>query len=142
MKVPQTGTTYEDNDIVYCEGSNCSVRVHQKCYGIEKIPKGKWVCDVCSASLSCETLKCELCPFTGGAYKKCNGNNWVHVLCSVWTEGVVCYESDTDNVLPVFDISGCNPSRRGLKCTVCNKRGNGVCIQVPPLNQGSRLTRE
>ena len=35
-----------DNAIVICE--KCDGAVHQKCYGIDKVPEGDWFCDVCA----------------------------------------------------------------------------------------------
>ena len=40
-------TGYSDNQLVYCDGLNCLVAVHQACYGIPNIPSGPWYCKVC-----------------------------------------------------------------------------------------------
>lgn len=38
------------NQILFCDG--CDVAVHQKCYGVAKIPKEDWYCKDCSQTLS------------------------------------------------------------------------------------------
>ena len=33
---------YEENPLVYCDGSGCDVAVHQGCYGILAVPEESW----------------------------------------------------------------------------------------------------
>ena len=42
----QVGDYEENNLIVFCD--RCSVAVHQRCYGIERLPEGEWVCLNCA----------------------------------------------------------------------------------------------
>ncbi|KAK4214863.1 origin recognition complex subunit 4 C-terminus-domain-containing protein [Rhypophila decipiens] len=36
------------NEILLCDGDECSVAAHQKCYDVAVIPKGDWYCRACS----------------------------------------------------------------------------------------------
>lgn len=48
----------------------CSVAVHQQCYGVHKVPEGKWLCEACRAKLKPGAAHCCVCPVVGGAVKK------------------------------------------------------------------------
>ena len=39
------GTSLDPNMIVFCE--RCDVAVHQRCYGVDTIPAGEWLCWPC-----------------------------------------------------------------------------------------------
>ena len=47
--------------------------MHQQCYGIEEVPTGDWVCDVCVKYEKKEdkSLPCPFCSIRGGAMKSC-----------------------------------------------------------------------
>lgn len=47
-----------------------SVAVHQQCYGVHKVPAGKWLCEACKAKLKPRAANCCVCPVVGGAVKK------------------------------------------------------------------------
>ncbi|KAJ7523080.1 hypothetical protein O6H91_18G036600 [Diphasiastrum complanatum] len=51
------------NKLVNC--SQCSVKVHQCCYGVSKVPKASWLCRACKANVS--NIVCVLCGYGGGA---------------------------------------------------------------------------
>lgn len=54
----------------------------QACYGIQKVPKGSWLCRICALGI---LPKCQLCPKKGGAMKPTrSGTKWVHVSCALW----------------------------------------------------------
>lgn len=44
-----------------------------QCYGVSKVPKGKWLCDACKAKLSTAAPNCACCPVVGGAVRKVSG---------------------------------------------------------------------
>ena len=44
---------WTDNPLIYCDGPDCEVAVHQGCYGIQEVPEGEWLCAKCTASSSC-----------------------------------------------------------------------------------------
>ena len=48
---------YSDNQLVYCDGHECLVAVHQGCYGIITVPEGNWYCKVCEFKLNATTSK-------------------------------------------------------------------------------------
>ena len=43
---------YGDNLLVYCDGEDCEVAVHQGCYGISNVPEGNWYCRRCEFKLN------------------------------------------------------------------------------------------
>lgn len=51
---------WSENPLVYCDGTNCTVAVHQACYGIVTVPTGVsnsifadcWLCNLLCISLS------------------------------------------------------------------------------------------
>ena len=77
----------DDNLIVICDGTDCPTATHQKCYGIQMVPKDTlpWFCDVCVENLNPKDLQCALCGVVDGlALKKCDdGSSWVHALVSI-----------------------------------------------------------
>ncbi|CAN0038181.1 unnamed protein product, partial [Phaeothamnion confervicola] len=76
------------NEIVFCDGCNCSL--HQKCAGVTAVPEGEapWFCDWCLFQLpKPEEGRCVLCPVKHGGLKRTECNNWCHLCCAVWTPG-------------------------------------------------------
>lgn len=64
---------YEDDDqIVFCV--QCSMPVHQSCFGLEQVPEFDWICYNCITFSFQRGLmvKCMLCPKRGGAMKPTN----------------------------------------------------------------------
>ncbi|GMT19711.1 hypothetical protein PFISCL1PPCAC_11008 [Pristionchus fissidentatus] len=90
------------NPLVYCDGPDCEVAVHQGCYGILEVPDGEWLCAKCQvAANGGSPLKsngvsdhrngssaldptCDLCPFGYGALKRTAKNSWAHVICALY----------------------------------------------------------
>nr|XP_057929566.1 lysine-specific demethylase 4A [Doryrhamphus excisus] len=125
---PLTPHLEEDGTSLLISCSQCSVRVHTSCYGINPTRVSKeWKCARCKANAMMEN--CCLCCLRGGALQKANNNKWVHVLCAV-----AVLEARFVNITertPV-DLSGIPLQRFKLKCYYCKKRmkkASGCCVQ-------------
>lgn len=75
---------WPENPLVYCDGANCNVAVHQACYGIVTVPTGPWYCRKCESQERSARVRCELCPSRTGALKKTNTSGWAHVVCALY----------------------------------------------------------
>lgn len=75
---------WPENPLVYCDGQNCSVAVHQACYGIVTVPTGPWYCRKCESQERAARVRCELCPSRNGALKKTDTQGWAHVVCALY----------------------------------------------------------
>ncbi|XP_044056640.1 lysine-specific demethylase 4A isoform X3 [Siniperca chuatsi] len=79
---PVTPHLEEDGTSLLISCSQCSVRFHTSCYGVDPASVSKeWKCARCKANAMTEN--CCLCSLRGGALQKANNNKWVHVLCAV-----------------------------------------------------------
>ncbi|XP_043700806.1 uncharacterized protein LOC122651477 [Telopea speciosissima] len=71
----------EMNDLLEC--GRCSIRVHQACYGVTKVPKGHWSCRPCRTSS--ERIVCVLCGYEGGAMTRAiRSKSVVKSLLKAW----------------------------------------------------------
>ncbi|XP_042368685.1 lysine-specific demethylase 4A isoform X2 [Plectropomus leopardus] len=125
---PVTPHLEEDGTSLLISCSQCSIRVHTSCYGVDPASLSKeWKCARCKANAMNEN--CCLCSLRGGALQKANNNKWVHVLCAV-----AVLEARFVNITersPV-DLSGIPLQRFKLKCYYCKKRmkkASGCCVQ-------------
>ncbi|XP_047442518.1 lysine-specific demethylase 4A [Mugil cephalus] len=125
---PVTPHLEEDGTSLLISCSQCSVRVHTACYGVDPASVSKeWKCARCKANAMTEN--CCLCSLRGGALQKANNSKWVHVLCAV-----AVLEARFVNITersPV-DLSGIPLQRFKLKCYYCKKRmkkASGCCVQ-------------
>ncbi|XP_029285101.1 lysine-specific demethylase 4A isoform X4 [Cottoperca gobio] len=125
---PVTPHLEEDGTSLLISCSQCSIRVHTSCYGVDPASVSKeWKCARCKANAMTEN--CCLCSLRGGALQKANNNKWVHVLCAV-----AVLEARFVNITersPV-DLSGIPLQRFKLKCYYCKKRmkkASGCCVQ-------------
>ena len=139
------GVSYDDNQILYCEG--CDVAVHQECYGVRQVPKGDWFCRVCEGGKKGKAAKekgsgkkkpqasakkktCVVCDREGGALKPVAGSRdrWCHLFCSNWMPEL--YIKDLKTMEPVGGAETIDADRATLRCEVCAKpKGTGSCIQ-------------
>ncbi|KAM7012964.1 lysine-specific demethylase 4A isoform 2-T2 [Tautogolabrus adspersus] len=125
---PVTPHLEEDGTSLLISCSQCNVRVHTSCYGVDPASvSDEWKCARCRAGAMTEN--CCLCSLRGGALQKANNNKWVHVLCAV-----AVLEARFVNISersPV-DLSGIPLQRFKLKCYYCKKRmkkASGCCVQ-------------
>lgn len=75
---------WSENPLVYCDGTNCTVAVHQACYGIVTVPTGNWYCRKCESQERPTRVRCELCPSKDGALKRTDNQGWAHVVCALY----------------------------------------------------------
>ncbi|CAB5316810.1 unnamed protein product [Rhizophagus irregularis] len=115
----------KDNVLVYCDGKECDVVVHQECYGITTLPKKEdpWYCDRCLA-LPSDAVRCVLCPNKNGAFRKIRASDeagepmvWVHILCAFWMPGMHIGSAADLRDIQVVNV---DPKNWGKKCHVCN----------------------
>lgn len=114
-----------ENPIATC--IECGLQVHVYCYGVT----GQFASWMCSPCLSGKTkfVSCQLCLQKGGAMKETSCNKWVHVICALFTKGVMfCDEKSMEPV----DISKVNAQSiaRFVYFAIVPK-GSAVCAQNP-----------
>uniref|UniRef100_A0A0N5BX59 PHD-type domain-containing protein n=1 Tax=Strongyloides papillosus TaxID=174720 RepID=A0A0N5BX59_STREA len=156
---------WTDNPLIYCDGPNCDVAVHQGCYGIIDVPEAEWFCSKCTYALrllytldkekipswlvnanpSTEQLlsdpKCELCPYSTGALKQTHDKKWTHVICALYIPEVRF--GNVHSMEPVI-LKDVPFDRYSRPCYLCDDYGNknsrdvGACM--PCNKNGCRKT--
>ncbi|XP_029316067.1 protein Jade-1 isoform X2 [Cottoperca gobio] len=117
----------DNNEMVFCD--KCNICVHQACYGIQKVPKGSWLCRICALGI---LPKCQLCPKKGGAMKPTrSGTKWVHVSCALWIPEVSI--GNPEKMEPITNVSHIPSNRWALICCLCKEK-SGACIQCSAKN--------
>ncbi|CAB1459486.1 unnamed protein product [Pleuronectes platessa] len=117
----------DNNEMVFCD--KCNICVHQACYGIQKVPKGSWLCRICALGIM---PKCQLCPKKGGAMKPTrSGTKWVHVSCALWIPEVSI--GNPEKMEPITNVSHIPSNRWALICCLCKEK-RGACIQCSAKN--------
>ena len=133
------------NRMLHC--NSCEVFVHQKCYGVQVMTDGYWMCAWCDSNIfarrmtlndECRivSMPCVLCPKEKGALKpvKCDpgrtadgGNlNFAHLFCSLWAPEV--FVEDMDSMEPVSNIGDIPENRTKMVCSIC-KVMHGACVR-------------
>ncbi|KAF9307186.1 putative PHD type zinc finger protein with BAH domain-containing protein [Mortierella antarctica] len=103
------------------------------CYGVSSTaPQYRWKCDTCqnNQNPTCSTnYDCVLCTKTSEhapqALKRTTGNNWAHILCSVWIPEPTFVNVDT--LSPVESIGKIRNERWKQACSLC-KQKKGACV--------------
>lgn len=68
-QVCSDGDYTESNQIVFC--ARCNISFHQRCYGIEEVPDGNWICDLCKYhGPSGRFMRCAFCTRRGGCLRR------------------------------------------------------------------------
>ena len=142
--------TAAQNELVFCEGESldehgavrpCNVLVHQCCYGIRSVPKGKWLCDACQARgtlvgkqerfvwKGTPEIQCAYCPYANGPLKRLryshpedrdrNVEDWIHVTCAQYLPNVHLEGVGLD--MDVAVTSRRLPLVKELQCTFCER---------------------
>ncbi|XP_055908871.1 protein AF-10 isoform X2 [Eupeodes corollae] len=128
---------WPENPLVYCDGQNCTVAVHQACYGIVTVPTGPWFCRKCESQERPARVRCELCPSRDGALKRTDNQGWAHVVCALYIPEVRFGNVTTMEPIILQLI----PSERYAKtCYICQEIGKpnranvGACMQCNKFN--------
>ena len=122
--------------IVFCD--KCNVSFHQSCYGIQRIPSGEYLCNLCVKVLSGKkNIKCSLCRSAFGALKQVEKEKWAHVTCIILSR---CYVfRDYSEMSKVIKISSddyvnhnccriCESNKGVIKpCKCCGKFYHFFC---------------
>ncbi|KAJ4958628.1 hypothetical protein NE237_025739 [Protea cynaroides] len=78
------GSSNKDEMNYLLECGRCSIRVHQACYGVTKVPKDRWSCRPCRTSS--EHIVCVLCGYEGGAMTRAiRSRSVVKSLLKAWS---------------------------------------------------------
>ncbi|ERM97617.1 hypothetical protein AMTR_s00173p00060580 [Amborella trichopoda] len=139
-------TSEETNKILACD--DCGVSVHQKCYGVQDISSGEWLCSWCSHILQrkntdgstnqgaqLSSKPCLFCPNGRGALKPLandgdseNGNSvkFAHLFCCQWAPEF--YVENTRTMEPIRCTDRKKESQKKLSCCLCKEKF-GTCIQ-------------
>ncbi|KAL1915929.1 uncharacterized protein VTP21DRAFT_6317 [Calcarisporiella thermophila] len=129
-------TSSRKNPIVFCDGKDCDIPVHKRCYDIDVVPEGSWFCQRCEDNIVPNQTRMLCCPNNDGAVKRSAvANRYIHIVCAAWCDGIITSKEPWDY----------NPRASGgydgKDCYICKKR-YGFCIQCDhsPLGQ-SRCQR-
>ncbi|GMI95088.1 hypothetical protein HRI_003178100 [Hibiscus trionum] len=96
------GTSNKDKFNCLLECSQCSIRVHQACYGVSKVPKGYWYCRPCKTSS--KDVVCVLCGYGGGAMTRAlQSHVFVKGLLKAWNAEAECRHMGTSSAENMVD---------------------------------------
>lgn len=132
---------YASTQILFCD--KCNVSFHQTCYGVQSIPEGDYICDLCKKTGSkAQFIHCELCGSKGGAMKQIgNEMQFAHVTCVLFSKkfffrnfflmNEIGKAEDEKSVISDKELP-CEICKNSLgeteKCQCCGKNYHFFCI--------------
>lgn len=125
--VCNNGDIEQNQFILKCE--QCSVTVHQNCYGVQTKDLNNWKCDACKEMVLNEVnnLECLLCPVKGGAFKKVElpkDSNFYKSVFDFKNKGVDLPKANYNIIIPQKDYSEINCAWAHLSCSLWNPNIN------------------
>lgn len=85
------------NAMIFCDGPECDVPVHIKCYNVTEVPPGdsKWFCQRCEDNVPVKDTNVICCLSHTGAFKRTNHSHaYIHVPCAWWNNSVETVKDD------------------------------------------------
>eukprot|EP01135_Chromosphaera_perkinsii_P003228 Nk52_evm3s239 gene=Nk52_evmTU3s239 len=107
----------DDNALIYCDGEQCNIGVHQACYGVPELPPvdKNWFCRRCEKKVDLKT-RCCLCPSKKGAFKPTDTGSWAHVICGLYLPEV---EFGSPTLMEPIIVSRVSDYYRNRECYIC-----------------------
>lgn len=130
------------NEILLCDGAGCDVAVHQQCFGLTRVPRGKWFCDACTDKLDLSKPNCVCCPVTGGVLRKVGAMHCSLIFCLWYLQEHYCVRKGCSplstrlqyKVLHLCMTTVLTVSSTSSTCRVCCKPGLHYNIRCEPTN--------
>ncbi|XP_048585071.1 lysine-specific demethylase 4C isoform X2 [Nematostella vectensis] len=120
-----------DSPLLRCQ--HCMVTVHASCYGVQDVCQDTpWKCQRCSQEdeEQVTSTSCCLCTVRGGALKRTQEGEWVHIACAITLPEVEFTDIGNRSGITTEKIP---PARRKLRCSICNEPPASVtrsaCVQ-------------
>ncbi|KAJ1413194.1 PHD-zinc-finger like domain-containing protein, partial [Ochromonadaceae sp. CCMP2298] len=132
------GASVENNRILFCDG--CNAALHQRCYGVRRIPDGDFLCDRCQYLQQEEAggaPMCCLCPLKHGGLKPTTDGRWVHLCCALWSDHAVLLDLGEMGPVDVSRVRVQLPPETELACEHCRLQGGllAPCAHSAPCSR-------
>ncbi|XP_060673473.1 uncharacterized protein LOC107421144 isoform X3 [Ziziphus jujuba] len=118
------GSSKKDEFNYLLECSQCSIKVHQACYGVSRVPKGHWYCRPCRTNS--KDIACVLCGYGGGAMTRALQSRAIaKTFLRAWNIETECRPKTILSSVKTLqnELSGLHSSVSG------NEEGSSFCIQ-------------
>ncbi|ORZ08676.1 hypothetical protein BCR42DRAFT_141799 [Absidia repens] len=117
------------NPIIFCDGTDCNIAVHKRCYGVGSVPKGDWFCQRCECKLKKKPTNVICCSVQTGAFKyTVVPGGFMHVVCAMWNKAI-----DHTSEIYAVDKQDLNVN----ECDICHET-TGLCIKCQHHDCSSR----